>query len=187
MSRQYTLQRAPSAAAIHIDYAAELNEQQLAAVTAPPGPLLVIAGAGSGKDAHADLSRGLSARERDRSAQHSAAHLHEQSRATDARSRGESAAGRMPAESGAGRFIPSAIACCGGTASALGYSSGFTIHGSRRSEGFDQHRSWRARGSIRRRCVFRKAMCSRTFSVSSSTRSARWRNCSRRSFRTSCR
>jgi len=47
LSRSYTLKR--PAAAARIDYAAELNPEQLAAVTAPPGPALVIAGAGSGK------------------------------------------------------------------------------------------------------------------------------------------
>src|ERR1051326_8035293 len=49
MSREYVLQPFQAPVHLQIEYARELNEQQCAAVTAPPGPSLVIAGAGSGK------------------------------------------------------------------------------------------------------------------------------------------
>ncbi len=53
MSRTYALHTptagAPERAALEIDFQKELNPQQHAAVTSPPGQSLVIAGAGSGK------------------------------------------------------------------------------------------------------------------------------------------
>ena len=48
MARRYTLDLS-AGVSTGIDYAAELNAQQLAAVTSSPGAALVIAGAGSGK------------------------------------------------------------------------------------------------------------------------------------------
>ncbi|MHC4431448.1 MAG: ATP-dependent helicase, partial [Planctomycetota bacterium] len=47
MTRKFTLKS--RSAAGQIDFAAELNSEQLAVATAPGGPMLVIAGAGSGK------------------------------------------------------------------------------------------------------------------------------------------
>lgn len=49
MAREYVLQPSGAAAVPAIDYARELNPQQLEAISAPPGPALVIAGAGTGK------------------------------------------------------------------------------------------------------------------------------------------
>ena len=47
MTRKFTLKS--RTAANEIDFSADLNKEQLAVATAPGGPMLVVAGAGSGK------------------------------------------------------------------------------------------------------------------------------------------
>ena len=186
MSREYTLQRAPAAATISIDYAAELNEQQFAAVTAPPGPLLVIAGAGSGK------TRTLTYR---------VAYLLENG--IDPRNilllTFTNKAARQMLDRVANLLPVDASGLWGGTfhsignrmlrrhGSALGYSSGFTIMD--REDQKDLLNSVVASSGNRSEGnpISERATCWRTSSVSSSTPSDRSRNCSRKSFPISCR
>ncbi len=49
MPREYALKSFRAPVELNIDYESELNPQQLAAVTATPGPALVLAGAAAGK------------------------------------------------------------------------------------------------------------------------------------------
>jgi DNA helicase-2/ATP-dependent DNA helicase PcrA len=49
MSVEYVLKKTHAPASAQIDYRAQLNDEQFAAVTAKPGPILVIAAARPGR------------------------------------------------------------------------------------------------------------------------------------------
>ncbi len=101
---------------------------------------------GQRKDAHAHLPRRLSARERNRSAQHFVAHVYEQGRAPNARSRRESLAGRCERALGRNVSLHRKSHAAPARARARLFQR-IHDHGSRRSEGFDQrcHRGGRNR------------------------------------------
>src|SRR6266436_1214851 len=164
MSRQYTLHAARSTS-IHIDYAGELNEQQFAAVTAPPGPILVIAGAGSGKTRTLTyrvaylLENGIDPR--------NILLLTFTNKA--AREMLNRVANLLPLDAsglwgGTFHSVGNRILRRHGTA--LGYSSGFSI-----MDREDQQ------GLIRRKSGSRKEMCWRKSLVLSLTRKSRWKSC----------
>ena len=95
-----------------IDYRGSLNDEQYAAVTAKPGPILVHRRRGQRQDAHAHLPRRLPDRERRRAGEHPAAHLHQQIRARDAGAGRQRCCRTTSRASGAARSTPSRTSCC---------------------------------------------------------------------------
>ena len=105
---------------------AGLDEAQLAAVTHGDEPLIVLAGAGTGQDPHADQPGRPPARARDRAGAHPAADVHPPRRRGHARPRRRCCAptSRRPAGSGAGRSTPSPTGWWPSTQQLLGLGAG---------------------------------------------------------------
>ena len=135
MARQYTLRPNSAPAGPRIDFAAELNAQQCAAVTAGPGPALVIAGAGSGKTRTLTYRVAYLDGEWRAALEHPAADFHEQSRARDAGPRGgPAAATNLPALWG-GTFHSVGNRLLRRHPRRGGFRAGLFHHGSRGSAG----------------------------------------------------
>ena len=180
MARTYRLHRPAASGAPRIDYAEELNPQQCEAVTAPPGPSLVIAGAGSGK------TRTLTYR---------VAYLLENGRASRSRSCCSPSRTRPRA-----RCSTASPTCCptatqgiwGGTFHSIGQphppaprrrrrlSHRLHHHGSRGSGGPAQDRAGRLGHRPQGQALSQGARCWATSSASRSTPRAASRRCSRR-------